>query len=170
MAVRRSLLDQISSDPLQWQELSIFKFKPEQIHRLSVTTEKEVSLERDQANQWHWLQGTGQINQTNVQSVLNTLSGLHAVRWLGSGAAQQGFEKPQVVLAFTTSADNKASQKLTIGARNSDDTSFARVDGREGTFAISNSDSNTLRLPLASQAIAPPNTSPTATSSPAPRQ
>ena len=170
VTVRRSLLNQISPDPLQWQELSIFKFKPEQIHRLSVTTEKEVSLERDQANQWHWLQGTGQINQTNVQSVLNALSGLHAVRWLGSGAAQQGFEKPQVVLAFTTSADNKASQKLTIGAQNSDDTSFARVDGREGTFAISNSDSNTLRLPLASQAIAPSNTSPTATSSPAPRQ
>jgi hypothetical protein len=170
VAVRRSLLDRISSDPLQWQELSIFKFKPEQIHRLSVTTDKEVSLERDQANQWHWLQGTGQINQTNVQSVLNTLSGLHAVRWLGSGAAQQGFEKPQVVVAFTTSADNKASHKLTIGAQNSDGTSFARVDGREGTFAISNSDSNALRLPLASQAIAPPNTSPTATSSPAPKQ
>src|SRR5437868_4051242 len=171
VAVRRTLIDQISTNPLQWQELSIFKFKPEQIHRLSVTTDKEVSLERDQANQWHWLQGTGQINQTNVQSVLNTLSGLHAVRWLGSGAAQQGFEKPQVVLAFTTSADNKASQMLTIAAQNSDDTSFARVDGREGTFAISNSDANTLRLPLASQAIAPPNTSPTAaTSSPAPRQ
>jgi len=170
VAVRRSLLDQISSDPLQWQELSIFKFKPEQVHRLSVTTDKELSLERDKANQWHWLQGTGQINQTNVQSVLNTLSGLHAVRWLGSGAAQHGFEKPQVVLAFTTSADDKASHKLTIGAQNGDGTSFARVEGREGTFAISNSDSNTLRLPLASQAIAPPNTSPTATSSPAPKQ
>src|SRR5213080_1198548 len=45
VAVRRGLLDQISPDPLQWQESSIFKFKPEQIHRLSVTTEKEVSLE-----------------------------------------------------------------------------------------------------------------------------
>src|SRR6184192_3057923 len=31
VAVRRVLLDQISPDPLQWQELSIFKFKPEQI-------------------------------------------------------------------------------------------------------------------------------------------
>src|SRR6266699_1663488 len=36
VAVRRGLLDQISPDPLQWQELSIFKFKPEQIHRLSI--------------------------------------------------------------------------------------------------------------------------------------
>jgi len=46
------LLDQISPNPLQWQELSIFKFKPEQIHRLSITAEKELSLERDQTNQW----------------------------------------------------------------------------------------------------------------------
>src|SRR5437667_3290727 len=52
VAVRRGLLDQISPDPLQWQELAIFKFKPEQIHRLSVTTDRELSLERDQTNQW----------------------------------------------------------------------------------------------------------------------
>ncbi len=48
VAVRRGLLDQISPDPLRWQDLSIFKFKPEQIHRISVTTNKELSLERDQ--------------------------------------------------------------------------------------------------------------------------
>src|SRR5439155_24017070 len=45
VAVRRGLLDQISPDPLRWQDLSIFKFKPEQIHRLSVTTDRELSLE-----------------------------------------------------------------------------------------------------------------------------
>src|SRR6478609_4933247 len=76
VAVRRGLLDQISSDPAHWQELSIFKLKPEQIHRLSVTTDKELSLERDQTNRWHWLKGGEEINQTNVQSLLNTLSGL----------------------------------------------------------------------------------------------
>src|SRR6266850_3899119 len=63
VAVRRRLVDQISPDPLQWQELSIFKFKPEQIHRLSITAEKELSLERDQTNQWQWLKGSGQINE-----------------------------------------------------------------------------------------------------------
>src|SRR5947208_5984815 len=35
VAVRRSILDNIFADPLQWQELTIFKFKPEQIHRFS---------------------------------------------------------------------------------------------------------------------------------------
>src|SRR6266496_2717517 len=162
VAVSRGMLDQISPHLLQWQELPIFKFKPEQIHRLSVTAEKELSLERDQNNQWHWLKGSGEINQANVQSLLNTLPGLRAVRWLGATTPQHGFGKPQVVLAFTTSPDNKTSHKLTSGAQNNDGTWCARVDGREGTFAISNSDLNTLRLPLEAQATAspPPTTTP----------
>ncbi len=168
VAVRRGLLDQISPDLLQWQELSIFKFKPEQIHRLSVTAEKEQSLERDQNNQWHWLKGSGEINQANVQSLLNTLPGLRAVRWLGATTPQHGFGKPQVVLAFTTSPDNKTSHKLTIGAQNNDGTWCARVDGREGTFAISNSDLNTLRLPLEAQATASPPSTTTPVTSVAP--
>jgi hypothetical protein len=63
--MRRALIDQISSDPLRWQEWSIFKFKPEDIHRISITTDKELSLERDQSTSWHWLKGSGTINQTN---------------------------------------------------------------------------------------------------------
>jgi len=161
VTVRRGLLDQISPDPLQWQELSIFKFKPEQIHRLSVTTEKELSLERDKDKQWHWPKGSGDINQANVQSLVNTLSSLHAVRWLGATMPQHGLEKPQLVLAFTTSPDNKTSHKLSIGAQDNDGTWRARVDGREGTFSISNADLNTLKLPLAGQRTASP--SPTTT-------
>jgi hypothetical protein len=151
------LLDQISPDPLHWQQLSIFKFKPEQIHHLSVTTEKELSLERDQNNQWRWVKGSGEISQANVQSLLNTLSSLHAGRWLGATTPQQGFEKPQLVVAFTTSRDNKTSHKLSIGAQNNDGTWCARVDGREGTFAISNPELDTLKLPLAGQATASPS-------------
>ena len=112
VAVHRGLVDQISPDPLQWQELSIFKFKPEQIHHVSITTDKELSLERDQSNHWRWANGSGEINQANVQSLLSTLSNLHAVRWLGATTPQHDFEKPHLVLAFTTSSDNKASHKL----------------------------------------------------------
>jgi len=170
VAVRPGLVNQISTDPLQWQDLSIFKFKPEQIHRLSVTAENELSLERDQRNQWHWLKGSGQINEANLQSLLNTLSALHAVRWLGGTTPQHGFDKPQLVLAFTTSPDNKASHKLTIGAQNDDGTWCARVDGREGTFEISNLNLNSLKLPLTSEASAPPGGSPPTAASPTPRQ
>ena len=165
VAVRRNLLEQISPDAVQWQELSIFKFKPEQIHRLSVTGEKEQLLERDQANQWHWVQGSGDINQTNLQSLLSTLSGLRAVRWLGATTPQQGFEKPQLAIEFTSSPDNKSLHKLSVGAKNSDGTWCARVDGREGTFVISNQNLTSLRLPLVMQPPASPGMSglPTAT-------
>jgi Domain of unknown function (DUF4340) len=163
VAVRRGLVDHVPTDPLQWQELSIFKFKPDQIHRLSITTDKEVSLERGEDNQWHWLKGAGEIDGTNVQSLLKTLSSLHAVRWLGATKPQDGFEKPELILAFTTSRDNQASHKLIIGARASDGTWFAHVDGREATFVIGNSDLNTLRLPLVAQPSSTRSPTPSAT-------
>src|SRR5207302_941046 len=163
VAVRRGLLDRISADPLRWQELSIFKFKPDEIHRLSIMTDKELSLERGENNQWHWLKGSGEIDRTNVQSLLNTLSTLHAVRWLGATKPQDGLEKPQLTLAFTTSPDNKASHKLIIGAPASDGTWCAHVDGREGTFVISNSDLNNLRVPLVAQPLPMPSPTPSVT-------
>src|SRR6202030_2016793 len=55
IAVRRSLLDNIFADPLQWQETSIFKFNPEQIHRFSVVTDNELTLVRGTNNQWNWV-------------------------------------------------------------------------------------------------------------------
>jgi hypothetical protein len=161
VAVHRGLLDQIPADPLQWQELSIFKFKPDQIHRLSVTTDKELSLERGENNQWQWLKGNGVIDGKNVQSLLATLSSLHAVRWLGATRPQDGFDKPQLVLTFTTSRDDKASHKLIIGAGTNDGNWFAHVDGREGTFVISNSDLNILRLALTAQPSPSPSPTPT---------
>jgi hypothetical protein len=159
VAVRRALLDQVSPDPIRWQELSIFNFKPEQIHHLTVTTDRELALERDQANQWHWVKGSGNINQSILQSSLTVLSALHAVRWLGTTMPEHGFEKPSLVVTFTTSADNKASHKLAVGAQNKDGTWCARVDGREGTFAISGSDFNTLKRPITAEANASPGPS-----------
>lgn len=164
VAVRRNLLDQIFTNPLQWQELSIFSFKPEQIHRLSVTTDKELSLVRGTNNQWNWAKGSGPINQTNVQSLLNTLATLRAVRWMGSATPAHGFDKPQLVVTFTTSPDDKATHKLTIDGTSPDGMWFARVDEREGTFVVNNPDLNALKLPLVGQEA--PSSSPTLTATP----
>jgi len=168
VAVRRTILDQIFTDPLQWQELAIFTFKSEQIHRFSVVTEKELSLVRGANNQWTWLKGSGDINQTNVQSLLNTLSMLHAVRWLGSTTPQHGFEKPQLVTKFTTSPDDKALHKLTVGGPSGNGMWFAHVDEREGTFVVNSPDLNALKLPLVAQPSPSPSPPPSATSSPSP--
>ena len=165
VAVRKTLLENIFADPLQWQELSIFKFKPEQIHRVNIVTEKELSLVRGANNQWTWVKGSGEINQANVQSLLNTLASLRAVRWVESVTPPHAFDKPQLVITFTTSPDDKAVHKLTAGAAMPDEMCFAKVDEREGTFVISNPDLNAIKLPL----VRIPAASPTASASPSPQ-
>ena len=161
VAVRRSTLDNIFADPLQWQDLTIFKFKPEQIHRLSLFTHHEQSLIRGANNQWQWVTGNGPINTVNVQSLVNTLASLHAVRWIAN-IPPPAFDKPQLVATFTTSPDDKTQHKLTIGGPSADGPSVAQTGEHEGTFVISNSDLSALRAALAQ----PPSPSPAASASP----
>jgi len=156
VAIRRGLIDQMFTDPVQWQELSIFKFKPEQIHRLNVAATNESTLARGAKGEWAWVKGGGTINQANLQSLLNTLSNLHAVRWIGPTRPQHGFEKPQFTITFTTSPDDKNSHKLSVGSAAGDGNWFGHVDELEGTFVISKSDFDTLRLPLATVTGSPP--------------
>jgi hypothetical protein len=163
VAVRKNLLDEIPADPVRWQELTIYKFKPEQIHRLSVVSDHEQSIIRGANNQWQWVSGSGQINVTNVQSLLNTLASLRAVRWV-TNVPVAGFEKPQLIITFTTSPDDKATHKLTIGGPAGDGMWFARTDAREGTFVLSNPDLNALRLSLVQ--TLPPSLTPKVQASP----
>ncbi len=164
LAVRRALLEQIWTDPFQWQDLSIFNFKPDQIHRFSVATDKE--LVRGANNQWNWKKGSGLINQTNANSVVSTLATLHAVRWFGATLPGHGFDKPQLVATFTTSPDDKATHKLTVGGTAPNGTWFAKVDERQGSFNLSPADLNALKLPLVGQDS--PTPSPSATVTPTP--
>lgn len=166
VAVRRGLLDQILTDPLQWQELAIFKFKPEQIHQLTIVTDKELALVRGANNQWTWAKGTGEINQTNVQSLLNTLAALHAVRWLGATAPPHAFDQLQFAITFTTSPDDKESHKLVVGGAAGDGMWTARVEGREGVFVLSTPDLNAFKLPLTAPSLPSPTASAAVTPTP----
>jgi Domain of unknown function (DUF4340) len=168
VAARRSLLDQILTDPLQWQDVAIFNFKPDQIHRFSVTTDKALALVRGPNNQWNWTTGNGPISQANANSVAKTLSTFRAARWVGSTLPGHGFDKPQLVVTFTTSPDDKVSRKLIVGGTAPNGTWFAKVDEREGTFTISTPDFNALKLPLLGQESPTPTLSATATPPPKP--
>ena len=151
VAVRRPLVDQIWSDPIQWQDLAIFNFKPEQIHRVTVKTDKDFEIVSGAKAEWTWAKGSGPINQTNANSIAKVLAMLRAVNWVGMTLAGHGFDKPQLVVTFTTSPDDKASHKLTVGGTAPNGNWFAKIDGHDGTFTISSADFNALKLPLAGQ-------------------
>jgi hypothetical protein len=160
VAVRRSLLDNIFADPLQWQELAIFRFKPDEVHKLAVTTDRERTFTRNDKKEW---QGNEPANTVNIQSLLNTITVLRAVRWAGATTPAHGLDKPQVTISFTTSPDDKALHKLVVGAAAGEGMWFARTDEREGTFVIANPDLNAFKLPL----IAMPSPTPVPATSPA---
>jgi hypothetical protein len=149
VAVRRGLLDNIFADPLQWQEMAILRFKPDEVHKLTVVTDHESALIRNPNKEWTWVQGSEPINQVNVQSLLNTLTVLRAARWAGATTPAHGLDKPQVTITFTTSPDDKTAHKLLVGASAGPGMWFARTDEREGTFVISTPDLNALKLPIA---------------------
>jgi hypothetical protein len=83
------------------------------------------------------------------------------VRWIGSTTPAHGFDKPQLVVTFTTSPDDKTTHKLTVGSATPKGMLFAKADEREGTFVISNPDLNALKLPLIGQESPSPSPSPT---------
>ncbi len=166
VAVSPELLNKIWSDPLQWQELAIFKMKPSEIKHFSRVTDREESFERTGPESWKTAMGSGEVDVINVQSLLNTLSSLRAVRWVGATRPDQGFKQGQLVITFETAAEPKVLHKLTIGGHTAELMWYAQVDGRDGTFIISNPDFSALRLPLVK---APPTASatPSPVSSPA---
>ncbi len=169
VAVRRTLLEKIFTDPVQWQDLAVFKFKPDEIHRLAVAVDGagEAAFIRGTKNEWARAQGSEPINQANVQSLLNTLTKLRAVRWIGETPPPQAFEKAQITINFTASPDDKAVHKLIVGGPSGAGMWYARVEGRDGTFIINNTDFNALRLPLAGTPASPvPSQSPSPTAPP----
>ncbi|MDQ3200122.1 MAG: DUF4340 domain-containing protein [Verrucomicrobiota bacterium] len=160
VAVDHQLLSKIWVDPLQWQELAVFKFKPEQIHRVSRVMEREESLQRSGPKGWKWVKGEGPIDEVNLQSMLNTLATLRAVRWVGATTPAHGFEKPPLVITFSTSPDDKTLHKLTLGNRTENAMWYAKIDGKEGAFVISNPYFTAFKLPLSQAPVSTPSPSP----------
>lgn len=147
VAVSRALIDFILTDPQQWQELTIFRHKADDITSLEIAREGQptITLERDKDKKWALAKGDGQVNQTNVQSLVNTLASLRTVRWVGAAAPEQGLEKPKITVLFKT-AD--AAGKLVVGAETPDHLNYASAEGRAGTFAVSQPDVTAFQLPL----------------------
>jgi hypothetical protein len=157
VSVSKTLLDHLLLDPLQWQNLVIYQNQAEEISALEIAREGQptVTLERDKDKKWTLVKGDGQVNQVNVQSLVNTLAGLRAVRWIGATTPEHGLAEPKITVSFKTTA---GAVKLTFGAQTPDLLTYASVEGKAGTFGASQPDVTAFQLPLieASPAPAPP--------------
>ncbi len=163
VALNRQILANIWTEPSQWQELSVFKFKPSEITHFARVTDKEEPFTRTGPESWKADKGSVAADNSDIRSLVNTLASLRAVRWVGATTPAQGFDDAAMVLTFATAKDPKNLNKLTIGGKTENSMWYAKVDGRDGTFLISNPDFTALKLPLTKSASPSPTAKPSAT-------
>lgn len=169
VSVLPALLDFAMADPLRWQELSIYQHKADDITSLEITREGQptITLERDKDKKWALAKGDGKVNQTNTQSLVNTLASLRAVRWQGATTPEQGLSQPKITVAFKTAT---GAGKLLIGSETPDHLSYAAAEGLTGTFGLSQPDVTAFQLPLIEGAAPVPAPVPVTPAPPAPPQ
>ncbi|MEI6351364.1 MAG: DUF4340 domain-containing protein [Verrucomicrobiota bacterium] len=150
VAVDKSLVESISRDPVEWRALPVFQYKPGEITSLDVTTYSEgvprppVSLIR-KGEAWVPAEGSAPrtLNSINVQSLINTLASLKAVRWTSSAP----LITPSQTITFRDASG--ASRRLILGSPAEDQSCPAMIEGDPGVFTVSAPDSSGLRLQLA---------------------
>jgi hypothetical protein len=146
VTVPQSVVDEIYTDPLKWQELAIHQLSPDKITGLDVTTDGQatISLVREKGK-WKPAKGDFALNESNIESLVNTLATLRAVEWAGATQPAQGLGKPAVTITFTTA--DKKTDTVTVGAP-SGDYWFASTAARPGTFLMDRPDHDALLAPI----------------------
>ena len=148
VSIPSTLLDLAMTDPLQWQALPIFQMKADEIISFEVirTGQPSLSLIRNQDQMWSLANRDGKVNQINTQSLVNTLSNLRAVRWLGSPLPTYGLDQPSIVLRFQNKSTGQGT--LTIGSATLAGLHPSTAQGKNGVFALSHPDFTAFELPL----------------------
>ena len=149
VAVDKLLMQDIWTDPVQWQDLKVLDLKKEDLAAIEITRtgQPPVAYTRDKEKGWKLSKGDGTVNQNAAGSLVNALSALRAVRWTGAtDKIAHGIETPNVVISYTM-ADKKAG-RLTIGTKSKEEMWHAVLDGRPGTFLINMPDFDALNAAL----------------------
>jgi len=163
VSVPKTILDFAMTNPIQWQELAIYKNKADDLTHVEIVREGQptLTLERGKDTNWALAKGDGKVNQTNILSLVNTLATLRAVRWIGEPMPEQGLDKPTLTVTFKT--NGKVDGKIVAGAPTAEGLHYATAEGLTGTFAISHPDFTAFELPIIEKPAAnpaPPATAP----------
>ena len=87
VSVPKSLLEELPTDPDAWQSDTIFQNDPARINALEVAVSGRPTLALNHPDKGEWtLTGktAGALSKPKAESIVNTLTRLHAVRWLGA--------------------------------------------------------------------------------------
>ena len=173
-----AVLEKIDGEMTGLRALKVFHFPAQAVTALAVAYPEKpgafrppLSLKRS-GEGWQMVVGSGRLDPVQVESLVNTLAGLTAMRWM----PDEGEELREVEgLGFQLADGN--SYELEIGKitqAGGGEVDAGRIRGGSGFFILSEPDARSLRLWLTEVLLpgetpAPPAASPTpASSSPAP--
>ncbi len=151
VSVSRSLVESIYTDPIQWQDLTVYKFSPEDITSVEVTKAgiPPVAFERDKDKGWKMTAGEGALIPANVTELVRSLADLRASRWEGPVSELDGLDKPRLIVTFKAgAADKAATEKVSLGVPNGENQIPAAAEGHPGAFILTNADVSALTAPL----------------------
>lgn len=152
VSVPIATLANIPTAGILWQSLEVFRLDPKSVIAVAIANEGAISaVSRGADGKWAATNSPGIAQPIQIESLLNTLCSLHAVRWIGTLSPDHKIGS--VSIQFTT-ADNK-QHKLSLGGETSDGMRFAVIDDSQEVFALSAPDVGALLLPIVSKPAAP---------------
>jgi hypothetical protein len=168
VSVPKTVEDEVPMDPLLWQPLNIFQADPDKVGVLEEKAKDrpDVVLTRPGKGDWTLAKGTGPVEQAKAESIVNTLSRLHAVRWVGPVKPEYGLDATATSLSFENAGDPKSRRTLVLGGVTPEQMGYARVDNKDGAFLISRPDYDTLLQPLVPVPTPTPAPAPVAPAAP----
>jgi hypothetical protein len=168
VSVPKDLLEFIPTHPLQLQDLTIFQLKPEEITGVNVLRGSgQIQADKDKDGQWKLTKGEGTLKPEQVQLLVTTAAKLQAARWIGPTVPGQGFESPALIVTLTVNRNGQETkEQLLFGGKTPDDLVFTRVQGREGTFALSPANADAFQGKIV-DVVTAPTAVPAATPNPA---
>lgn len=143
--VSTGLLRKVPQGMLQWADLSIYGFNPEDLAMLEVKRPSGVQRFEKHDKTWVLTSGTGEPEMVNLQSLCNALAGLRAVRWIGPVTGEHGFSSSPTLVSFVLA--NGGGSKLAISGK-VDEFGYGTVEDSNISFALSKPDLEVFKLPL----------------------
>lgn len=133
VSLDKSILDLVPTSPTAWLSAIPFRFSPSTVTKVElVRGEKRVAVSPED----------GKWNNTQVESLINTLSTLTPLRRLPEAVN----ENEGQIIVTVTGRDHPIA--ITLGKANEDGSCPIAVEGEPGSFVVSAPDTSALRNPL----------------------
>ncbi len=147
--VDQAVFDQMDLPGVAFREAPVLMGKAEEIRAFTLRKPGGIEIRAERAAEGAWkAPGGGDLaaKPVAIQSLVNVLANLRAVRWVATTPEPgHGFDQSPVTVEFTLGAEKRT---LTVGAASPDGHRFARSSTTDGVFLVNLSDYAVLDLPI----------------------